>query len=90
MIYLMSIFKTKNNTAIITPLKTDDNIFSFPVSISYINDTFFNVRLLETISKLNKILINKTIKTSLYSKNVFLILSNVDSFCACCACRICS
>ena len=71
--YLMNILRIKKITATINPLKTVENIVSLPFSISYINDTFFNVRLLDTISKLNKILNNSTMATSLYSNNIFLI-----------------
>lgn len=70
--YLIINFNTKKITATMNALNTDDKIVSFPFSISYINDTFFNVRLSDTMSKLNKILNNKTIATSLYSNNIFL------------------
>ena len=56
MIYLMNILRTKKITATINPLNTEDKTVSFPFSISYIHETFFKVRLLDTISKLNKIL----------------------------------
>lgn len=65
MIYLMNIFKTKNTIAITKPLNNNDKNVSFPVSKSYINETFFIFIFSDIISILNKTLINNTIITSL-------------------------